>query len=84
MSVQKFETEAPILTELERLEKQVFDLRKTEKELKQQLGEKADEEQLQKSSTHMLRRKTTILMGNFYFASDCFPDTIFMQDRYHL
>ena len=23
-------------------------------------------------------------MGNFYFASDCFPDTIFMKDRYLL
>ena len=44
----------------------------------------ADEEQLHKSGSKLLRRKTTILMGNFYFASDNFPDTIFMKDRYSL
>ena len=80
----KLETEAPILTELEKLEKQEIDLRKAEKELKQQLGEKADEDQVQNSKSLNRRRKTTILMGNFYFASDCFPDTIFMKDRYLL
>ena len=47
----KLETEAPILTELEKLEKQEIDLRKAEKELKQQLGEKADEDQVQNSKS---------------------------------
>ena len=29
-----------------------------------------------------MRRKSTLLLGNYYFASDSFPNTLFMKDRY--